>query len=271
MTKHLRTGEADEAQLPVKAWRSSPLWRALRGMHIELKGAALSFLARLARENGWSPAYAEAVIEEYRRFLYLAATGRHPVAPSEDVDRAWHLHLTYTRHYWEVLCAQMLGRPLHHEPTAGGRDEAARHRAQYEATLWLYRETFGAPPPADIWPEAGTRFAARPQWVDRARYWLVPKAMAGRAAGAALATTSLGACTMLAANKGGGSTGLMAGLAVLAIFVIFAGLLAFAKLSGWKRDLRDGGCGGGGYGGSSGGDSGGDCDGGGCGGGCGGS
>ena len=85
------------------AWSSDPLWKALAAMRIEAGGAALTFAARLARENGWSAAHAAAVVEEYRRFLYLAATAG-PVTPSEDVDQAWHLHLSYTRHYWEVPC-----------------------------------------------------------------------------------------------------------------------------------------------------------------------
>lgn len=251
-------------------WRASTLWRSLEEMRIEPEGAALTFVARLARENGWSTAHADAVFEEYRCFLYLAATSGRPVTPSEDVDQAWHLHLSYTRHYWDVLCAQILGRALHHEPTAGGRDEAARYHAQYEATLRLYRGTFGASPPTDVWPDAGTRFAARPQWVDRTQYWLVPKALKGRAAGLATGTILLGACTMLGANKGSPSS-LTVVLAVLVVLVIFVGLLALARFSEWKEHLRGGGCGGGGGGGggSEGGTSG-DCNGGGGGGGCGG-
>lgn len=241
------------------------LWQALEGMRIETEGAALTFAGRLARENGWSPAYAGAVLTEYRRFLYLAATSGRPVTPSEAVDQAWHLHLGYTRHYWDVLCAKILGRPFHHEPTAGGRDEAARYRGQYEATLWLYRETFGAAPPVGIWPDAAARFAARPQWVDRSRYWVVPKLWAGRGAALTASTLMLGACTMLAANKAGSGdtfTAILLSLAMAALVV--AGIVA-ATRSARKKDDGSGGCGGGG--GCSG-DSGG-C-GSGCGGGCGG-
>lgn len=270
MTKHWRAKETGKAEpLRPEAWQSSPLWQSLRAMRIAPEGAALSFAARLGRENGWTRDYAEAVIEEYRRFLYLAATSGRPVTPSEDVDQAWHLHLGYTRHYWDVLCAQILGRALHHEPTQGGRDEAARYLAQYEATLCLYRQTFGAAAPADLWPNAGTRFAARPQWVDRARYWPVPKALFGRSAALATATASLGACTMLAAN-GGGSGGLAVGLALLAFLIVVVGAFAVAAHHRRERDDRQGGCGGGYYGG----DSSSDCNGcgaGGCGGGCGGS
>lgn len=258
MTAHQQTN--DEA---------GALWGALEAMRIEADGAKLSFAARLARENGWSPAFAEAALTEYRRFLYLAAVSDRPVTPSEAVDQAWHLHLSYTRHYWDVLCGEMLGRPLHHEPTAGGRDEAARHRGQYEATLWLYRETFGAAPPVEIWPDTGARFAARPQWVDRARYWLVPKLWVGSGAALATATVLLAACTMLGANSAGRGAVNAFGAIMLSLGIgaaVVALIVAAVRGSRRKDDGSGGGCGGGGC--SGGGDS---CGcGSGCGGGCGG-
>jgi hypothetical protein len=106
--------------------------------------SALPFAARLAREHGWDRAYAERVIREYKRFVILAVSGTEPVCPSEDVDAAWHLHLTYTRSYWTRLCGEVLGRPLHHDPTAGGPAEARKHFDMYARTLVTYRETFGA-------------------------------------------------------------------------------------------------------------------------------
>ena len=54
----------------------------------------LSFEARLARENGWTVRHSRRVLLEYKRFLFLAMTAGHSVTPSEDVDQAWHLHLT---------------------------------------------------------------------------------------------------------------------------------------------------------------------------------
>ena len=105
---------------------ANPLWLSLSTYEVGPADAALSFTQRLARENGWSAAYAARVFEEYRRFLYLAVTAPHPVTPSDAVDQAWHLHLTYTRDYWDRLCHEVLRRPLHHGPTKGGREEGAR-------------------------------------------------------------------------------------------------------------------------------------------------
>src|SRR5262245_44041518 len=149
----------------------------------------LPFAARLARENGWSRAYADRVIAEYMRFVFLAMISETPVCPSEDVDAAWHLHLTYTRSYWKRFCEGVLGRPLHHEPTRGGPAEHEKHLTMYAATLARYRETFGHEPPADVWSPAGKRFGEdlAHRAVNTARNWVIPKAPVKRAAGLAVA------------------------------------------------------------------------------------
>lgn len=128
-------------------------WSAIESFRFDEGAPAYGFAHRLAEEQGWTPAFTERVLHEYRRFLYLAATSDQPVTPSKAVDETWHLHLTYTRSYWERLCPAVLGRPLHHEPTRGGIDEAGRFEKQYRDTLRRYRETFGEPPAA-IWPSA---------------------------------------------------------------------------------------------------------------------
>jgi uncharacterized protein (TIGR04222 family) len=138
----------------------------------------LPFAARLARENGWSRSYAERVIVEYKRFVFLAMVSETPVCPSEDVDAAWHLHLTYTRSYWKRFCEGVLGRPLHHEPTKGGPAEHEKHLGMYERTLALYRATFGEDAPRDIWSPIDARFGAdlAHRVVNTARNWVIPKA-----------------------------------------------------------------------------------------------
>jgi hypothetical protein len=143
--------------------RDHPVWIALTRHRIGPVGAALSFEARLARENGWTPAHAARVVEEYRRFCFLAATAPHPVTPSDAVDQAWHLHLTYSRDYWERFCPDVLGRPFHHGPTAGGAAEDQRFFAQYADTLHAYQAAFGRAPPADLWPDAARRLRDDPR------------------------------------------------------------------------------------------------------------
>jgi len=105
----------------------------------------------------------ERVVDEYRRFCFLAATSEDELTPSDAVDQAWHLHLTYTRDYWDRFCPVVLRRPLHHGPTAGGNIERSRFFDQYALTLLRYEQVFGAPPPEDIWPSATRRLVDDPR------------------------------------------------------------------------------------------------------------
>jgi uncharacterized protein (TIGR04222 family) len=134
------------------------------------------FVTRLARENGWDEGYAARVSIEYRRFLTLFASANHPVAPSDEVDQAWHLHLLDSLNY-RRFCDRVLGRPLDHVPSRGGPFERQRLISDYRQTLRSYRKHFGGAPPADIWPEAEQRFGAgmRARRVKLQDYWLVPK------------------------------------------------------------------------------------------------
>jgi hypothetical protein len=154
-----------------------PLWAALRDYRVGPADAVLSFEARLARENGWPAAFAEAVMDEYRRFLFLAMTAGHMAVPSEAVDQAWHLHLTYSRDYWDRLCGETLGAPLHHGPTSGGEEEGAHFFALYAETLASYERLFGAIPPAAIWPSGWQRFHVDPRARRVALHdvWIVPR------------------------------------------------------------------------------------------------
>lgn len=129
---------------------------------------------RLQAEHRWTPALTLRALEEYRCFLVLAATGGVPVTPSKLVDEVWHLHLTFTRDYWERL-TPLLPAPLHHEPAGGQPGDAAHYANQYLSTLDLYADTFGIQPPADLWPDP--RQKAAPKRRVSAR-WLIPLAAA---------------------------------------------------------------------------------------------
>ena len=149
----------------------------IAGFSIDEGQPELTFSGRLARENGWTGEYSARVVVEYLRFVGLAMVSGHVVTPSEQVDQAWHLHLTYTRSYWLRLCEEVLGRPLHHGPTRGGEAESRKYVEQYERTLRSYEEIFGVRPPADIWPKAEIRFgrdllAVR---LNPRDYWMIPR------------------------------------------------------------------------------------------------
>lgn len=139
------------------------LWQRLADYTIGPGTATLSFADRVSRENRWSSSFTERAILEYKKFCYLAVTAGHEVTPSDAVDQVWHLHLTYSRDYWGEFCPDILGKALHHGPTAGGATEKIRYYEQYAATLESYEDTFADAPPPDIWPAARRRFGKDPQ------------------------------------------------------------------------------------------------------------
>lgn len=186
------------------------------------------------------------------------------MTPSRDVDEAWHLHLIYTRSYWDDLCGKVLRRPLHHNPTSGGAANARRFREAYEATLAAYEHEFRAKPPADIWPDADTRFAARR--TDGRR---PGGPLRGLAAAAVFAFLTLWGAIILSADALSAAAKKKSGGDPLAIVVFLLVVVIIIHVATRSKKKRDGGGGCGSGGGDAGGDSG--CGGGGCGGGgCGG-
>jgi hypothetical protein len=153
------------------------LWQRLAAFEVSPPEAVFSFTSRLARENRWPLAHAQAVFAEYRRFVYLCVVAGRPLTPSDAVDQAWHLHLTYSRSYWQELCRKVLGRPLHHEPTRGGAAERARFVDSYRATLAAYAREFDQAPPGDIWSAPALRFrrAGTIQRIDTADHPVLGK------------------------------------------------------------------------------------------------
>jgi hypothetical protein len=186
-------------------------WNRLLALDLDAADAALPFSARLARDNGWPQDFATRATEEYRKFCFLAVHAGHPVTPSDEVDQVWHLHLLYSQHYWDALCRDALGMPLHHGPTAGGAAEGRKYRSWYERTLESYRRFFGEPP-NDLWPTSSERFHEQHDFVriDRRdvvtldRATLKRGALAAIAGGGVLTVAHALAQTDGAANPGAG-------------------------------------------------------------------
>jgi uncharacterized membrane protein YgcG len=128
------------------------LWSAIQQFPLDDPNAAVTFSHKLAAKQNWPAFYTERVIAEYRKFLFLCCISPNGASPSQAVDEAWHLHLTYTRSYWIDLCKNTLGKDIHHHPSRGGDEEDHKHRDWYKETLDLYQSIFESPPPDDIWP-----------------------------------------------------------------------------------------------------------------------
>ena len=219
--------------------RELTTWNRLLSLDFDAADAALPFSARLACDNDWSRGFAAKAIEEYRKFCFLAVHAGHPVTPSEEVDQVWHLHLLYSRNYWETLCRDTLETPLHHGPTEGGAAEGRKYHACYEDTLASYRRYFGEPP-QKLWPAVRERFDERNDFVrlnrrdvvtlDRAR--LRRGGLAALATGGVLAAAhALGQTDAVAQ---GGAAG--AGLVLLAIVVVAA--ISTLAVVGRRRRAR---------------------------------
>ena len=268
--------------------KNPALWRALEAFEIGRNDVAFSFRDRLARENGWSRGHADAAILEYKKFLYLTATGETMRTPSPAVDQVWHLHLTYSRSYWDDLCGRVIGRKIHHGPTEGGAAEDAKFFQLYEETLAAYAKEFGAPP-ADLWPDASRRFRpTRERWVDLDTVYILPRSIllhpsfraAAAAATAAIALAWSGAVAAASKTERGSDQFVLPMVAGAGGFVLLMALLgvAVAGRKGKAKQPDSGGscssympvssCGGGkgGSDGGHGGDGGSGCGGGGCGG-----
>ncbi len=153
------------------------LYQRLQTFSLDEPNAKYSFSKRLARENGWTVEYTQQAIAEYKKFAFLAVVAEHPVTPSEQVDQVWHLHLAYTRSYWDKFCPNILQKPLHHSPTQGGSSEGKKFNDWYNKTLESYTQLFGEFPPVEIWPPAEIRFNhdIQVQRVNTEDYWIIPK------------------------------------------------------------------------------------------------
>lgn len=119
-----------------------------------------AFLTRVAHACQTTREGAQAALEEYRRFCFLAISAGHPVTPSELIDQVWHAHMTDTRDYWQRFCPQVLEQSLHHAPSLGGAQEQERHQQQYRETYISYERFFGDPPAAQ-WPYPALSRAAQ--------------------------------------------------------------------------------------------------------------
>lgn len=113
------------------------------------------FEGKLCEQLGCKATIAAKLREEYRRFVYLAMVSSNEATPSESIDRVWHLHLCYTRDYWETFCHDVLQCEFHHDP-CDGPESRPRYNEQYAATLALYEQEFGSPAPSKVWPTKAT-------------------------------------------------------------------------------------------------------------------
>ena len=99
---------------------------------------------------GWSADYADKMALAYKRYLILHA--KYPemtLAPEQDIDRFWHMHILDTRKY-AADCEATFGHFVHHFPYLGlrGEEDAKALQAAFVKMQQLYAQEFGEPVPA---------------------------------------------------------------------------------------------------------------------------
>ena len=99
---------------------------------------------------GWSADYADKMALAYKRYLILHA--KYPemtLAPEQDIDRFWHMHILDTRKY-AADCEATFGHFVHHFPYLGlrGEEDAKALEAAFVKMHQLYAQEFGEPVPA---------------------------------------------------------------------------------------------------------------------------
>jgi hypothetical protein len=127
---------------------NNELWEKIAAVDFDSPPSEYGFSTRLAKENYWTKDFTEKAIEEYKKFMYLAATSEMMVSPSETVDAVWHQHLIFTQSYQDFC--QILGKQVQHVPSTHNREEFEKFRQAKERTNKLYSKDFGVQP-AGIW------------------------------------------------------------------------------------------------------------------------
>ena len=149
---------------------------------------------------GWSPEYAERMAEAYKRYLILHA--KYPdatLAPDQDTDRFWHMHILDTRKY-AADCDAVFGHFLHHFPYLGlrGEEDAKALDDAFAKMQALLAQEFGT----QQYPEGATRAAA---WcaVEGKAAWCAVESAGTKAAWCAVETTAVAKAAWCAVEQPG--------------------------------------------------------------------
>lgn len=100
------------------------------------------FIDRVKEKNPqWSRYQIECIIDDYKKFMYIAASSDESCTPSKLVDIIWHEHILFTRDYINHWCGKILKKVIHHDP--GTPDEQPKFKSVYEKTQAKIKKTYG--------------------------------------------------------------------------------------------------------------------------------
>lgn len=120
------------------------IWDPIERFEFDQAVSGYGFITRLAFENNWTAFFTLKAIEEYKKFMYLAAVENVMVSPSKIVDVVWHQHLIFTRSYND-FCS-ILGKRIEHIPSTHNPQEKEKFDKAAIKTKELYERNFGEQP-----------------------------------------------------------------------------------------------------------------------------
>jgi len=148
----------------------------------------IKFKATRAEDGyGWTAQYADRMELAYKRYLILHA--KYPamtLAPEQDIDRFWHMHILDTRKY-AADCDATFGHFLHHFPYLGlrGADDEKALESAFDAMQELYLKEFG-----EAMPKAAAWCAIEPTAQGRAAWCAIEPTAQAKAAWCAIEPTA---------------------------------------------------------------------------------
>lgn len=128
--------------------QEKPLWDKVQNFTFENLEDEYDFTTRLAYENNWTEYFTKQAIEEYKKFMYLAAISNQMVSPSEIIDTVWHQHLIYTTSY-KQFCV-VLNKNIEHIPSTHNKQDKEKFIKAKKITQQLYEAEFGNQP-KELW------------------------------------------------------------------------------------------------------------------------
>lgn len=124
------------------------LWQKVQDFEMSSPLDEFGFSTRLQFENNWTIAFSLQAIEEYKKFMFLAAVNDKMVSPSEIVDIVWHQHLIYSESY-KNFCG-ILGKNILHVPSTHNMSEKQKFSDAMNFTEQEYQRHFGELP-TEFW------------------------------------------------------------------------------------------------------------------------
>jgi hypothetical protein len=143
------------------------LWHRLEGYSFHERPLTKSLVDRLVAETGHPVDVCYTLVEEYRRFMYLAGSSSESLSPSPIVDMVWRMHAEDENAYYNDFCPRILGRTIY-PPEFQGAPVPLQEDPDYVRTLEYYAEEFGRPQ-VQFWPDPDFALERLAQFV----FWMV--------------------------------------------------------------------------------------------------